>query len=355
MNLRRIAVLAWKDILDAIRTSRLLMIIITPLLVALAIEVFFGNKLFVRVGVFSSDSTQLIAVLEQVELVDVQEFYSVESLNLAVKNNKVTVGVILPSNFDKLLAANQMPQVDFLLADNSQESQIGLSVIKQVLQSMSSNALPVHITVKILEPMRTNGISLRGDLDIDQYAIVLWLIMGIVGNSVMLVTTLIVEEKERKTLGAILLTPATYLEVATSKALVGVLYSAISSFLIIGVQGKLAGDIFFIIALILLGSFSLSLLGVLIGNLSKNLHVLNSYGSLFIFLLTMPTFIGMLGPNPMVQYLQFLPTYFLTQGFVYVLSGRSGQAGPDLIALSFYCFLALMVVSWSLKKYKIGN
>lgn len=355
MSIKRIAVLAWKDIFDSIRTPSLLVIIITPLIIALCIQLFFGDKLTLKIGVFSPTPTQLMLTLEEVELVEVETFASVEALNAAIKNNEAIVGIILPVNFDSLLVNNEFPQVDFILADNSQEGQVGVSLVQQIIQSLSSTPLPFTTSIKILKPETLPGISLRGDLDIAQYAIILWLVMGIVGNGVMLVPTLIVEERERKTLDAILLSPASYSDVAAAKALVGTLYSIISSVLILFVQGGLSGNILLIGILIFLGSFALSLLGVLIGTLAENLHVLNSYGGLFVFLLTLPALIGMLGPNPIIQYLQFLPTYPLVDGIVKIVSGQNQNAIPSLILLCVYSTLILGAVVLSLRRRQINK
>lgn len=355
MSIKRIFILAWKDILDSIRTPRLLIIIITPLIIALCIKLFFGDKLTLRIGVFSEDDTQLISALEQVDLVEVRVYESSESLSKAVRNNEIIVGVNLPANFDILLANNEFPLVNFIVGDNSQESQVGITLVQQVIQSLSSTPLPIVSSTKILKPDTLPGISIRRDLSLDQYAIILWVVMGIVGNGVMLVPTLIVEERERKTLDALLLSPLSYYDFAVGKAIVGVVYSVVSSALILLVQGGLPGDIFLMSVLIVLGSLSLSFLGLLIGTLVENLHVLNSYGSIFVFLLTLPALIGMLGSNPIIQYLQFLPTYHLLDGIVKVVSGKNEIAMPSIGLLSVYSFLILGAVVFSLKRRHINK
>lgn len=353
MNIKRIFILAWKDILDSIRTPRLLVIIITPLIIALCINLFFGDKLTLRIGIFSQDDTQLIKALEQVELVEVRIYESSKSLSEAVQNSEITVGVDLPTNFDILLANNEFPSVNFIVGDNSQESQVGITLVQQVIQSLSSNPLPINSSTKILKPDTSPGISIRGDLSLDQYAIILWLVMGIVGNGVMLVPTLIVEERERKTLDALLLSPLSYSDFAVGKAIVGVVYSVVSSVLILLIQGGLSGNVFLMTVLIILGSLSLSFLGVLIGALVENLHVLNSYGSIFVFLLTLPAFIGMLGPNLIIKYIQFLPTYPLVDGIVKIVSGQNEIAMPSIALLGVYSFLILGAVVFSLKRKQV--
>ncbi|MBM3151169.1 MAG: ABC transporter permease [Chloroflexi bacterium] len=352
MSIRRIFALAWKDMVDSVRTPRLMVIIITPLIVSLFIQIFFGDKMTLRLGFFSPTSTQIVSTLEQVDLVQIEIFDSLDNLIDAINNKKVIVGVVLQEDFDRLLSNNEFPEVDFYLADNSQEAQMGLSLVQQTIQAFSPVSLPIKTSITILEPDILPGISLRGDLSIDQYALILWLVMGMVGNGVMLVPTLIVDERERKTLDALLLSPASYSDVAAGKAIVGVIYSLVSSSLILLVQGGIPGNYLLLAALIFGGSLSLSLLGLLIGNLAKNLHALNSYGGLFVFLLIFPAVIGLLGPNPIIQYLQFLPTYPIVQGIVQIVSGQAEKAWPSLFMVLGQCLLISVAVVWSLSRYK---
>lgn len=352
MSLKRIATLMLKDINDAIRTPRLLIIVVTPFIIALAIQMFFSNKLTLRLGIYSPDFTQMIAILKQIELVEVTQFGTADDLKTAVTNKDIVIGVILPPDFDMLLGNNKFPHVEIFLADYSPEGQMGISILQQAFILLAPNSLPVKISTTILQPEVTQGISLRGNLSIDKYAIVLWLVMGIVGNGVMLVPTLIVEERERKTLDALLLSPVSYFDIVAAKALVGALYSFVSSGLIISIQGAFYSVSFPMIVLILLGGFSLSLLGVLIGDLSENLHVLNSYGSLFVFLLVLPALVGMLGPHPLIQYLQGLPTFPLTQGITHLLGGNNEGITRNILLLFFQTIILLGAVVFNLRRHQ---
>lgn len=350
MNLKNIFVLVWKDVLDSLRTPRLLLIVITPLLIALSLRLFFGNQLSIRIAVYSPEPTQLITVLEKIDLVELEKVATEESLRQAVLAKRIAVGVILPPQFDALLADNAVPTVEFLLLDNSSQSQAALSLVQQTIQALSAAPLPIKPSIRVLKPEVQPGVSLRGDLPIEQYAIILWLVMGLVGNGVMLVPTLIVEERERKTLDALLLSPLSYAEITAAKSLTGLIYCLISSLLILGVQGGLGENPFLVITLLAVGGFALSLFGVLLGSLSANLHVLNSYGSPLVFVLTLPAFVGMLGTNPILPYLQWLPTYPLTQGIVGVASGQMGNLPADVALLAAESLLILALVVWSLKR-----
>jgi ABC-2 type transport system permease protein len=350
MNIKRIAILARKDLIDSIRTPRLLLIIITPLVVSLAIGVFFNDNFTLKISLYSPTPTQLTAALREIEFVEILTQDTAEEVQLAIDNNTATVGVILSENFDNVLANSAFPKVIFLLADNSTESQAGLSLVQQTVQLLSPNPSPITSSIEVLQPDIEQGISLRGNLSMDQFAVVMFLVMGLVSNGIMLVPTLVVEERERKTLDALLISPASYSDVAMSKSLIGVIYSIAGGAIVLFVQGGLAGNIMFTLLLLLIGSLALSLLGLLVGSLAENIHALNSYGSLLIFPLTLPAIIGILGPNPYIQYLQFLPTYHLVQGIALAMNGQAEKITPNLIILTIECFVIFGTVVWSLKR-----
>jgi len=350
MNIKTIAILARKDLIDSIRTPRLLIIIITPLVISLAIGLFFNDNFTLKLTLYSPTPTQLTAALREMEFVEILTQDTAEEVQLAIENDTAKVGIILPDNFDNALANSEFPQVIFLLADNSTESRAGLSLVQQTIQLLSPVPSPVTSSIKVLQPDIEQGISLRGNLKMNQFAVVMWLVMGLVSNGIMLVPTLVVEEREKKTLDALLISPASYSDVAMSKALVGVIYSMASGSFILFAQGGLTENIMFTLMLLLIGSLALSFLGLLVGSLAENIHTLNSYGSLLIFPLTLPAIIGILGPNPYIQYLQFLPTYHLVQGIAFAMSGQSESILPNFIALVIECFVIFCAVVWSLKR-----
>ena len=350
MNIKRMAILARKDLIDSIRTPRLLLIIITPLVISLAIGLFFNDKFTLKITLFSPTPTELTAALGEMEFVDILIQDTVAEVRLAIEGNSAAVGVILPENFDNALANSEFPQVIFLLTDNSTESQAGLSLVQQTIQLLSPNPSPIMSSIEVLEPDIEQGVSLRGNLGMDQFAVVMFLAMGLVSNGIMLVSTLVVEERERKTLDALLISPASYSDVAMSKAVVGVIYSIAGGSVVLFTQRGLTGNIMFTLLLLLIGSLALSLLGLLVGSLAENIHALNSYGGLLIFPLTLPAIIGILGANPFIQYLQFLPTYHLVQGIALAMDGQAEKIISNLIMLTIQCFVIFGAVVWSLKR-----
>lgn len=353
MNGQRIAAIVQKDLIDAIRTPRLLLIIITPLIVALFINIVFGNKLTINIGIYAPDSTQIAAILEQVDLVRVILFEDKNLLQSAIRNKSITTGIILPQEFDTLLLSQNTPHVEILLADNSQESKLGLSLFQQAIQQLVPKSLPVELTITTLDSEQSPNNDLRGTLSIDQYAIVLWLVMGIVGNSVMLVPSLIVEERERQTLDALLLSPATFAEIIAAKAAVGVCYSLIGSAVILAMQRVNITQTLLIIMLVLLGSFTLSLIGVMIGVLSNNIQTLNSYGNVFVFILMFPSLAGMIGNNPILSYTRFLPTYSLTQGISQILTENFHNTITNSIIIAIQTLLIFSLVIFVLHRQRL--
>ena len=204
--------------------------------------------------------------------------------------------------------------------------------------------------LEVAQPDAVEGVSLRAGLTTLEFAGIIWLIMGFVTNGVFLISILLMEEREKKTLEALLLAPVSYADLVTSKSMVGVVYSVLSGLLLLLKQGSLTHDVGAILLMLVLGSLALSLIGVLLGSLANNLQTLNSYGGLLIFPLSLPTMLGLLGPNQYVQYFQFLPTYHLTYGLALALSGQSSQMGWSLAWLTIECLALFALVLLVLKR-----
>ena len=353
MNPKKIMILVRKDLLDAARTPRLAILILLPVLISVATNLFFRNELSFRIAIFSPTPSQLTENLRAVEVIKLTPLDTEGAVRDSVSRKTNLLGVILPPNFDRSLQDKQSPKVLFVLADNGRSSQSALSIVQQVIQSLVVEKSPIVSSVEVLLPETDSGVSLRGGLGLDKYTIVLWLVMGLATNGVLLVPTLVMEERERKTLDALLLSPLSYADVICSKALVGVFYSVLSGLLVLLLQGGLQNDIWSLLAILLMGSMALSLLGVLVGGLAKNLQTLNSYGGLLIFPLILPAMVGVLGPNRFVQYLQFLPTYHLTQGIALAMNGKGSQIGLNLAWLIIQCFVIFFVVVWSLRRREV--
>jgi len=354
MNLKIIGILVRKDLIDAIKTPRLLLIVIVPVIIFVATTIFFDDQLTFRVAIFTPTPSQLTSALAGAEVVRLTVFDSAEAVRQAVNTEKASLGIILPDKFDQALQTSQFPQVTFLLADDGKTNQAALSLVQQLIRFLSPTAQSFSASVEVMQPNSEEGISLRGNLKPSQFTVIIWLTMSLVGNGLMLVPTLIIEERERKTLDALLLSPASYSEVALSKALVGLTYSLLGGLVMLFIQNGLTGDVAFLLVILVAGSLALNLLGLLVGGLAKNIHTLNSFGSLLIFPLTLPAMLGLLGPNPYIQYLQFLPTYHLVQGIAYAMNGQGDKILFNVFVLSLECAVIFGAVVWSLKQRELA-
>ena len=92
----------------------------------------------------------------------------------------------------------------------------------------------------------------------------LWLVMSLVTTGIYVVPALLVEEKQSRTLNAVLTTPAGYRELVLAKAGVGLIYGLLSSGLILALNEGLGNNVGLVIGAVFLGALVLVGLGLLL-------------------------------------------------------------------------------------------
>jgi hypothetical protein len=136
--------------------------------------------------------------------------------------------------------------------------------------------------------------------------------------------------------------------------LVGVVYSLLTALVVMALNRGFVGDIGFSMAIVLLSSITLSLIGLLIGGMVDNMSTLNTWGGFIMVPLILPGILagGALGnlSQGLTVALQVVPTYHLARGLAVSLSGKGGQAWLNLAILVVESLLLFGAVVWSLRR-----
>lgn len=141
----------------------------------------------------------------------------------------------------------------------------------------------------------------------------LWMLLSAVIVSMGSVLLLVTDEKEHKTLDALLVTPLGATAIVLAKLILGVATIITMSALIVLLnQTSVAQPLTFALGLGL-GATGLVCLGLLIGTLAPNPAGAASFGSLAVPLLILPVLLAEAQNTPMIVAAQFLPTYHLNE------------------------------------------
>jgi ABC-2 type transport system permease protein len=141
----------------------------------------------------------------------------------------------------------------------------------------------------------------------------------------------LVDEKQKRTLRALTITPTTIGEVLVSKGLVGVIVSVVMALLVLIFNDAFGGEPLLLLVTLLLSAAFSAALGVLIGALAKNLDTLFAVLKATGVLLYAPAFIFLFPQVP--QWIaRLFPTYYMVKPVIDIsqFGASFSDVAPDL-------------------------
>jgi ABC-2 type transport system permease protein len=364
MNLRTTLAIAWKDFLDALRNARLLVIILMPVgFSVLYGYIFRDTPNSLELVVYTPDNSAFVTQLSQMEGVSLFVADSPEALRQTLDSESAALGVELPQDFDSELQAGNQPQVTLIYPDDLESSRGAQRVVLQVFELISRRDPVVQLDIQPLHaPSESEAAqadtdgdisSLLQEVDILTFFIILWVMMGVTMNGSFLVPTLVVEEKDKKTLEAMLVTPASYLDIVGGKILVGMLYCLLTAFVVMALNQGFVGDVWASIIIVILASACLTLIGLLIGSVIDNLTALNTWASFIMLPLLLPGILAALPlnlPGVLQTIFRAIPTYNIVRGLALSLTGRGGEIWLSAAILAVETVALLAAVFWFIRR-----
>jgi ABC-2 type transport system permease protein len=174
-------------------------------------------------------------------------------------------------------------------------------------------------------------------------------------NSV--VPQLLIEEKEKKTLRMLMVTPASFEDILLGKLLVVLVYQFVLTGVVLAILGAFTGQIALVMLYALLGGcFSLAL-GLLFGALFNTVSAAAAVeGPVILIYIIAGLFVGPLGQllsnSPALWIAKALPTYYIAEG-VYNASRKLGSFGSNLLDIGVILgstVVLLVLSAWVLRR-----
>ncbi len=260
MSLARIWRVLRKDYSLGPRSPLFLAAIIVPFAMTLLVQVVFGS-LFEptpRLGIVDAGQSQITAALSTAEDIEVTRFDDAAALKRAVQNNDIDVGVVLGSDFDAAIAAESRPPLEIYAGGESLASnRIILEVTTlDAVRALDGQEAPVDVKLVTLGDAAALPLAERLVPMLVMYALVM---AGVVVPAASLI-----EEGEKGTMAALLVTPLKASEAVAAKALLGVSLAFLMSVVTLALNGALGNAPAMIIVLLVSSVFA-TILGVLLG------------------------------------------------------------------------------------------
>jgi ABC-type Na+ efflux pump permease subunit len=355
-NLRIILAIAAKDISDAVRNKYTIGIILPTLAIVLIYRLIpqfteVSGLSSPTILVYDAGDSTLVEALEASAALEVYEYDSpaVMEEKLAFGGDKNELGLVIPAYFDETLASGGQPVLDGYVLHWVTESQAkGIQgLVEDEIEKWAGKRIQVQLEGNVIYSLPDSfGFPVWGSLSI------LYVVMMI---GVALTPHLILEEKQNKSMEALLVSPASSGQVVMGKALTGLFYCLTGAAIALALNAILVTHWWLVILVTVLGSFFAVALGLLLGTLFENRQQLTVWAMPVFAVLLLPVFIGILPgllPEGILKIFSLIPTVAMEKVLRTSFSGRFAlsQVGLPLLILSFYTILLLAAVRWALQR-----
>lgn len=324
-----------------IRSPWVLYALVIPFLLTVLIQSVFGD-LFApepRLVIADDGSSALSAQASQLDGIEVLFADDKETVVTMVTQNDVDAGLYLPAGFDSEVQSGTMPALSLYVSGESLASNrviLGVTTL-DMLRGIEGTEPPVDVVVNQL------GESL--DLSVRMLPLLLLLVVAVAAAFVPAAG--LVQEKEDRTLSALLVSPASMGDVLGAKALLGVLLALITGFVTLLINQAVTGNAFAHLVILGVAALMMAEIGVMLGLWAKDSNtmfaawkggaILLFFPAIFYIFPDLPPWIGRLGPT----------FYFMDPSFRVMTEGATlGDVWTDLLIGVAIVAALVPVVVW---------
>jgi ABC-2 type transport system permease protein len=297
-----------KDLLDSLKTKTVLFIVISPILLSLVFRIALNPQQAsqMKLALVDMGSSNIMEYIRKnslgtIEIIEVDEQHQAKRM---VQEGKVHAALVVPVNFDRNVKEGKSPGLDFWVDRTNISSAVTMEAfLTKLIYHYNNQTPPAQLVIK---PISGANFQVRAAF------IPTWLLFSVLGGYA-IVSASLIEERERKTLQAVLTTPCRISEFLIGKGLTGFILTFISAMLVLGLNYGFIGNVSGNIVIVALGIIFLNLLGIMTGLLLQGQTSSNSFGAILNMLLLLP--VVMADTNRTMNLIaRFLPSYYIFNG-----------------------------------------
>jgi ABC-2 type transport system permease protein len=349
MNPRVVYAIVRKDMIDAIRNRYLLIALLTPLLMALIFRVvlpYAGRGLGPTLIVHDAGQSALISNLRAIPQVKLFTVNTASELSEELNRRRATAALDIPANFDAEVIAGKTPELKvYLIAGKSNIEQIAFKqLLEQQLLALAKQPLPAKLVW--IQPIEGARKPAGSDFSLNQIVPLFLLLMTVGMTGGLVVPLLLVEEKERRTLDFLLLSPGSLGDVIAGKALAGLAYVFMIVAVLFALNHSFLSNWLPLVVTISLGAVLLVSIGLVIGSLFHNTMQVNTWAGFVLLVLLTPSFVFGEPPAALRPIIRLIPTYYFVDALKLSLAGADFvRIWKDSLVNLLLCGLLLYVAT----------
>lgn len=342
MNIKRIFTLLGKELLHGPRGFILTMTIAAPLLITLVVNLALGD-LFTsnaKLAVFDEGQSRLVSLLEQADQLRLTQCDSLAAMKDAVSRGAADFGIIVPPDFDSAIAAgNKVTVTSYVWGESLAKNRtIVTATLMELTNQMSSQP----------EPIILDSVTLGDEQAVpwSQRLMPLTVMMAVFFGGLMLPAASLIDEKQKRTLQALAVTPASLPDIFIAKGIMGALLSVVMGIIILLINQAWGESPLLTLGMLVLGAIFAAEIGLILGTLINEMNTLFAvwkFGGLFLF---GPAIIYMFPELP--QWLNYIfPTYYITGP---IMDISLGTQSTQTLLLAGIAVLIVFILAFVLSK-----
>jgi ABC-2 type transport system permease protein len=360
IHLRTTLAIVRKDALDILFNKATLIMLLTPVMLAILFAMLSGllGSQPAKLLIYNPEQSRIGPVVSrslpgsQVTLANFPD--EVTSAFTQGKTPPYALGMVVPPGFDASLNRGEHPPLTLYFNNeqvNELQRQQVVSAIIDYASSVSHPLPPVIIIPTTIDPATS---PFNVDLSIFYVALALFTSISV---GISLVSTLLVEEKEKKTLHMLLVSPATLTDVVLGKLLVGVGYQLVLSVVVMALLRGFVGNLPLVLLFVLLITCFGLALSLLAGSIFHTTSGVGGFLGIVSLLFVIPTVFAspvgaFFGNAQLLGVLHLLPTYYMAGGLLDALQnqGTIGSAFLDISITVGWTLACLTAAVWILHR-----
>ncbi len=327
-----------KDLGVGPRSPIFLYAIVLPVILTLLIRVVFGSLFdpVPRLGIVDEGESQVVQNVRDVEGIQVTFPESAAALKTLVENNDLDGGLVLPAGFDGALQAGQMPNVQFFFGGQSLASNrvvLGVTMV-DLIREIAGSPAPIDVeTITVGE----------GDtVPIVSRLLPLIVLMAVLIAGALTPATSLVEEKEKRTLTALLVTPTRLSDVLIGKGALGFILAMATGVVTLALNGALGANPAALLLVLVLATLMAAEVGLMLGSFAKDTKALYTIWKSGAIVLVAPV-VFFIWPNLPQWIAKIFPTYYFLSPLFEIAIRGAGLADVWIeLAIGFAVCVVLL-------------
>lgn len=349
MSLRRVGILLQKELVYGSKSFIVVLAVVAPIVLSFALSLVFGTLFSEKpeLGIADEGASAIVALAAELDSVVTKEYSSDPALRGAVEAGVVDMGIVLPPGFDELIAKGEPAEITAYIWGESlaKNRTILRATIASLIREAAGQEVPIEIAATTLGDAENVPWNDRLLPLIVLYAV-------LIGGSMVPAASL-TDEKQKRTLTALTVTPSTLGEVFLAKGFMGASLSLIMGIIILVLNQAFGAQPLQLLLVLVLGAIMAAEFGLWLGALVKDISTL----------FTIIKAIGILLYAPGIVYLfpqipewvgKIFPTFYIIRPIVEI-SQRSGDwpdIALDVLVLCGLIVLLAAVLAVTIKKTK---